>query len=71
MQGRGDRIFLLTHVMVHVLSIILTVVFLSNVADHAQTNSVEGDYFAAVRFCDSPQYLTSTPLTALCPMTRS
>ena len=48
-QGRGDRIFLLTHVMVHVLSIILTVIFLSNVADHAQTNSVTGDYFAAVR----------------------
>ena len=47
-SGRGDRIFLLTHVCVHILAVVLTIAFLGEVADHAQSNSIEGDYFAAV-----------------------
>lgn len=50
-SGRGSRTFSLVHVLVHLLSIILSIALLAEGLDHANSNAVQNDGAALVLSC--------------------
>jgi hypothetical protein len=46
--GRGNKLFLLLHVLVHVTSLVLSAAFVGIVGDHSQNNQIHADYLAAM-----------------------